>query len=116
MQGWLWQHANQHRRSEGGRGIRIGGYQCIGLGGVSLNGGIGRMRFVVAGVLIMGIVENAMNLKNIDSYYQNVVRGGILLAAVLFDRLNSAVATKAGIVLSQGSARHSRQQTRRHLS
>lgn len=59
---------------------------CV-LGGVSLNGGIGRMRFVIAGVLIMGIVENAMNLRNIDSYYQNVVRGGILLAAVMFDRL-----------------------------
>jgi L-arabinose transport system permease protein len=59
---------------------------CV-LGGVSLNGGIGRIRFVIAGVLIMGIVENAMNLSNIDSYYQNVVRGGILLAAVMLDKL-----------------------------
>ena len=44
------------------------------------------MAFVVAGVLIMGIVQNAMNLLNISSGYQYVARGGILLAAVFFDR------------------------------
>lgn len=59
---------------------------CV-LGGVSLSGGIGRMSYVVAGVFIMGIVENAMNLLNIDSFYQYIVRGGILLSAVLFDQL-----------------------------
>lgn len=58
---------------------------CV-LGGVSLTGGVGRMRFVVAGVLIMGVVQNAMNLQNVDSFWQYVVRGAILLAAVLFDR------------------------------
>lgn len=58
---------------------------CV-LGGVSLTGGIGSMGFVVAGVLIMGIVQNAMNLLNIAPGYQYVARGGILLAAVLFDR------------------------------
>ena len=58
---------------------------CV-LGGVSLTGGIGSMAFVIAGVLIMGIVQNAMNLLNIPTGYQYVVRGGILLAAVLFDR------------------------------
>lgn len=59
---------------------------CV-LGGVSLTGGVGRMSFVVAGVLIMGIVQNAMNLQNVPTFYQYVARGAILLAAVLFDRL-----------------------------
>ena len=58
---------------------------CV-LGGVSLTGGIGSMAFVIAGVLIMGIVQNAMNLLNIAPGYQYVARGMILLAAVLFDR------------------------------
>ena len=58
---------------------------CV-LGGVSLTGGVGRMGFVIAGVLIMGIVQNAMNLLNIPSGYQYLARGGILLAAVIFDR------------------------------
>ena len=58
---------------------------CV-LGGVSLTGGIGSMGFVIAGVLIMGIVQNAMNLMNVATFYQYVARGLILLAAVLFDR------------------------------
>lgn len=58
---------------------------CV-LGGVSLTGGVGSMTFVIAGVLIMGIVQNAMNLMNVPTFYQYVARGLILLAAVLFDR------------------------------
>jgi L-arabinose transport system permease protein len=58
---------------------------CV-LGGVSLTGGVGSMAFVIAGVLIMGIVQNAMNLMNVPTFYQYVARGAILLAAVLFDR------------------------------
>lgn len=59
---------------------------CV-LGGVSLTGGVATMLGVVVGVFIMGTVNNAMNLKNIDAFWQYVVSGGILLAAVLFDRL-----------------------------
>lgn len=58
---------------------------CV-LGGVSLKGGIGKISYVIAGVLILGTVENAMNLLNISPFSQYVVRGGILLAAVIFDR------------------------------
>ena len=59
---------------------------CV-LGGVSLSGGIGTMSGTVVGVLIMGIVENVMRLKNVDAFYQMVVTGTILLLAVLFDRV-----------------------------
>ncbi|HEY0208205.1 L-arabinose ABC transporter permease AraH [Acerihabitans sp.] len=58
---------------------------CV-LGGVSMKGGIGKISYVVAGVLILGTVENAMNLLNISPFAQYVVRGVILLAAVIFDR------------------------------
>ena len=58
---------------------------CV-LGGVSLTGGIGNIWYVIAGVLIMGVVENAMSLLNLPTFYQYVVRGSILLAAVLLDR------------------------------
>lgn len=59
---------------------------CV-LGGVSLTGGIGSMGFVIAGVLIMGIVQNAMNLSNIPPFYQYLVRGTILLIAVIADEM-----------------------------
>jgi L-arabinose transport system permease protein len=59
---------------------------CV-LGGVSLTGGVGTMLGVVVGVFIMGAVTNAMNLLNIDTFYQYVVRGGILITAVMVDKL-----------------------------
>lgn len=58
---------------------------CV-LGGVSLTGGVGTMMGTIVGVLIMGTVQNAMNLMNIPTFYQYVARGVILLLAVLFDQ------------------------------
>lgn len=62
---------------------------CV-LGGVSLAGGRAAMLGVIVGVLIMGIAENVMNLLNIQAFYQYVVRGLILLIAVLLDNLRSS--------------------------
>lgn len=59
---------------------------CV-LGGVSLTGGVGTMTGAISGVLIMGTVQNAMNLLNVPPFYQYVARGMILLGAVLFDKL-----------------------------
>ena len=61
---------------------------CV-LGGVSLQGGKARIFGVLVGVLIMGTVENVMNLLNVDAFYQCLVRGLILLAAVLLDQLKT---------------------------
>lgn len=58
---------------------------CV-LGGVSLTGGVGNMAAVVSGVLIMGAMQNAMNLLNVPAFWQYVARGTILLVAVLLDR------------------------------
>ena len=59
---------------------------CV-LGGVSLTGGIGSIMGCLVGVLIMGTVQNALNLMNVPTFYQYLVRGIILLLAVLFDQL-----------------------------
>ncbi len=61
---------------------------CV-LGGVSLQGGKARIVGVLVGVLIMGTVENVMNLMNVDAFYQYLVRGVILLVAVLLDQLKT---------------------------
>ena len=55
---------------------------CVVLGGVSVNGGSGKMSNVIAGVLIIGVLSNGMVLMNISSYMQMVIKGIILLLAV----------------------------------
>jgi len=59
---------------------------CV-LGGVSLKGGIAPIKGVIVGVLIMGTVQDAMNLMNIPTFYQYIARGGILLIAVTIDQI-----------------------------
>lgn len=61
---------------------------CV-LGGVSLQGGKARIFGVLIGVLIMGTVENVMNLLDVDAFYQYLMRGLILLMAVLLDQLKT---------------------------
>jgi L-arabinose transport system permease protein len=68
---------------------------CV-LGGVSLTGGVGTMIGTIVGVLIMGTVQNAMNLLNIPTFYQYVARGVILLLAVLFDRYRQGASRVRG--------------------
>ena len=69
-----------------GAGLELQVISACVLGGVSLTGGIGSIWYVIAGVIIMGVVQNAMSLLNLATFYQYVVWGSILLAAVLLDR------------------------------
>ena len=69
------------------QGLELSVISACVLGGVSLTGGVGGMPGVIVGVLIMGTVQNAMQMKGLDFRYQYVVNGSILLAAVLVDKL-----------------------------
>jgi len=61
---------------------------CV-LGGVSLQGGRARISGVLVGVLMMGTLENVMNLKDVDTFYQYLMRGVILLLAVMLDQFKT---------------------------
>ena len=77
-------------------GLELSAISACVLGGVSLKGGIGKMPTVIAGVLILGTVENAMNLLNISSFTQYIVRGVILLAAINLDQYKQAIRLSRG--------------------
>ena len=59
------------------------------LGGVSVNGGVGRISGVVAGVLIIGSLTNGMILLNVSEYIQMVIKGLVLAAAVGLDCMSN---------------------------
>lgn len=58
---------------------------AIVLGGVSMSGGVGGMFGVVFGVFLIGILNNGLNLLGIDSSWQYVVQGIVIIAAVCID-------------------------------
>lgn len=63
---------------------------CV-IGGVSLGGGFGRLGGVVLGALLIGLLQNGMNLARVDSYLQIVVIGILLILAVVADRIRQRV-------------------------
>jgi ribose/xylose/arabinose/galactoside ABC-type transport system permease subunit len=59
------------------------------LGGASLHGGEGTLYKSIIGVLIMVVLGNSLNLLNVDSYWQRVAIGAVIIAAAATDRLRS---------------------------
>jgi len=68
-----------------GQGIEFDCLTAALLGGVSFTGGEGTIFGLITGVLIIGVLNNAMQLAGLADFYQNVVKGTVLLVAVGFD-------------------------------
>lgn len=66
-----------------GIGMELDVIAAVVIGGASLMGGRGTAMNTVIGVLVLGIISNFMNLQNVPGYHQNVVKGVIILLAVL---------------------------------
>lgn len=61
---------------------------CV-LAGVRLDGGKGSIGLVLVGVFIIGILNNALNLLGVSSYWQDIVKGLVIVAAVLMESLTA---------------------------
>ncbi|MES2434854.1 MAG: ABC transporter permease [Pseudomonadota bacterium] len=68
---------------------------AVVLGGVSIAGGEGRFTGVIFGVFIIGVLSNGMVLLNVQDYWQLVVKGGVLMAAVGLDQYYTRVGRRA---------------------
>lgn len=55
------------------------------IGGTSLSGGIGTIPGTIIGALIIGVLNNSLDLMNVSSYWQQILKGGIIVTAVLID-------------------------------
>ncbi|EOD01778.1 ribose ABC transporter permease [Caldisalinibacter kiritimatiensis] len=69
-----------------GTGYELDAIAAVVLGGTSLTGGVGSVLGTIIGALIIGVLNNALNLMNVSSYYQMMVKGAVILMAVLLDR------------------------------
>lgn len=65
---------------------------AVVLGGTSLMGGRGRIVGTLIGALIIGVLNNALNILDVSSYYQMIAKGAVILAAVVLDRTDKSTA------------------------
>ena len=73
-----------------GGGFELDVIAAVFIGGASMSGGVGKIIGVVVGALIMGVMNNGMSILGIGIDYQQVIKGLVLLAAVIFDVYNKS--------------------------
>lgn len=66
---------------------------AVFIGGASMSGGVGRIVGAVVGAFLMGVLNNGMSILGIGIDYQQVIKGLVLLAAVIFDVYNKSKQT-----------------------
>ena len=71
-----------------GSGYELDAIAAVVLGGTSLAGGTGTIVGTMIGALIIGVLNNALNLMDVSSYFQMLAKGSVILLAVLLDRKN----------------------------
>ncbi len=69
-----------------GSGYELDAIAAVVLGGTTLAGGEGSIGGTLLGAIIIGVINNGLNLLNVSSFYQLVVKGIVILLAVLLDR------------------------------
>lgn len=73
-----------------GVGFELDVIAAVFIGGASMSGGVGKILGAVVGALIMGVMNNGMSIMGIGIDYQQVIKGLVLLAAVIFDVYNKS--------------------------
>ena len=69
-----------------GIGYELDAIAAVVIGGTSLNGGTGGVAGTILGALLIGMINNGLDLLNVSSYYQQVIKGVIIVGAVWLDR------------------------------
>ena len=71
-----------------GQNLEFLALTAVILGGVGLGGGRGNVLGTCLAVLILAVVDNALVLRGVQSFWQEVARGSLLMLAVIFDQLS----------------------------
>lgn len=74
---------------QAGTSYELDAIAAVVIGGTSLNGGRGRLWGTLVGALIIGVINNGLDLLSVSSYWQQVVKGAIIVLAVMVDRKRS---------------------------
>ena len=69
-----------------GTGFELDAIAAVVIGGTSLSGGEGKISGTIVGALIIGVLNNGLNLMNVSPFYQSIVKGLVILIAVLLDK------------------------------
>ncbi len=87
LAGWLLAARTNGSSPSLGQGILFETMAAVVIGGVSLQGGVGKLSGVFAGALILSSISTVISIVGINPYYMNIIRGGMIIIAVLIDAI-----------------------------
>ena len=76
-----------------GIGYELDAIAAVVIGGTSLSGGVGSIFGSFVGALIIGVMNNGLDLLNVSSYFQQIVKGVVIILVVLLDKRVNRVRT-----------------------
>lgn len=94
--GWLLAARTNGATPNLGVGMLFEAFAAVVIGGVSLRGGVGTLSGVFAGVLLLSTIDTAINVMGLDASYMQVIRGALMLLAVLLDSAKGAILRRWG--------------------
>ena len=72
-------------QTSAGYAYELDAIAAVVIGGTSMLGGIGTLTGTLFGVLIIGVMNNGLDLLGVQSYYQQIIKGLLIVAAVMLD-------------------------------
>ncbi len=72
-------------QTNAGAGYELDAIAAVVIGGTSMAGGVGTLVGTFFGVLIIGVMNNGLDLLGVQSYYQQIIKGALIVLAVLLD-------------------------------
>ena len=75
--------------TQAGIAYELDAIAAVVIGGTSLAGGVGRVTGTLIGALLIGVMDNGLDLMSVESYYQQVIKGVLIVAAVMLDQSRS---------------------------
>ena len=93
MAGWLaavWTRAQRRVAAPAARRMRarwVAVFAAAVIGGVSLQGGRGNMVGAASGVVLLGVVQNILDLENVSNYWIDAIDGAVILIALILARV-----------------------------
>ncbi|WP_319563246.1 ABC transporter permease [Marispirochaeta sp.] len=80
-----------------GESYELSAIAAVVLGGTSLDGGIGSVGGTIIGAFVIGILGDGLVMMGVSEFWQNVIKGVVIIAAVIFDQLQQRMKSRAAV-------------------
>jgi ribose transport system permease protein len=94
LAGWLLALRTSGATANLGVGMLFQAFAAVVIGGVSLQGGVGGLSGVYAGVLLLSAINTAINLMGMPAHFTQIIHGGLVLLAMVLDSIKTQIRTR----------------------